>query len=107
MVLIHNDIATPFAKETDRPAYLEQMVALLKRHPKTTIIWAHTGLGRVVVPVQHHAATLEAILKDPDCQHICFDISWDQVARYILANPLSQAISADLINRSRPILVRN
>jgi len=99
VVLIHNDIDTPFAKETDKPAYLEQMVALLKRHAKTTLIWAHTGLGRVVDPVQHHAATLEAILKDPDCKHVCFDISWDQVARYILANPLSQAISADLINR--------
>jgi hypothetical protein len=99
VVLIHNDINTPFAKQTDQPAYLEQMMALLKRHPRTTIIWAHTGLGRVVVPVQHHAATLEAILKDGDLKHVCFDISWDQVARYILANPLSQAISAGLINR--------
>ena len=28
------------------------MKALLKRHPKTTIIWAHVGLGRIVHPVQ-------------------------------------------------------
>jgi predicted TIM-barrel fold metal-dependent hydrolase len=75
------------------------MLALLRRHPKTTIIWAHTGLGRVVVPVKHHAAVLAAILAKPEFKHVYFDISWDQTARYILANPVSQAISADLINR--------
>ena len=94
VALIHNDISTPFAKEETKPAYLEQMLALLRRHPKTTIIWAHTGLGRVVVPVKHHAAVLAAILAQPEFKHVYFDISWDQTARYILANPVSQAISA-------------
>ncbi len=99
VALIHNDINTPFAKEETKPAYLEQMLVLLRRHPKTTIIWAHTGLGRVVVPVKHHAAVLAAILAQPEFKHVYFDISWDQTARYILANPVSQAVSADLINR--------
>jgi predicted TIM-barrel fold metal-dependent hydrolase len=99
VVILHNDINTPFAKENAEPAYLEQMLALLRRHRKTTIIWAHTGLGRVVAPVKHHAAVLERILSDPDLQHVFFDISWDQTARYILANPVSEDISADLINR--------
>ncbi len=99
VALIHNDINTPFAKEEAKPAYLEQMLALLRRHPDTTIIWAHTGLGRVVVPVKHHAAVLAAILAQPEFKNVYFDISWDQTARYILANPVSQAISADLINR--------
>ena len=40
-------------------SYLTQMKALLKRHPKTTIIWAHTGLGRVVRPVQVSAEAAE------------------------------------------------
>jgi len=99
VALIHNDINTPFAKEEAEPAYLEQMLAFLRRHPQTTIIWAHTGLGRVVVPIKHHAAVLAAILAKPEFKHVYFDISWDQTARYILANPVSQAISADLINR--------
>ena len=47
------------------PAYLEQMKALLKRHPNTTIIWAHTGVGRVVRPIKDHAANLAVILSDP------------------------------------------
>ncbi len=45
VALIHNDIDTPFAKQETKPAYLEQMLGLLRRHPKTTIIWAHTGLA--------------------------------------------------------------
>ena len=52
VVIIHNDIDMPFAKPDAEPVYLTQMKALLKRHPKTTIIWAHIGLGRIVHPVQ-------------------------------------------------------
>jgi predicted TIM-barrel fold metal-dependent hydrolase len=75
------------------------MRALIKRHPKTTIIWAHTGMGRVVRPVQHHAATLEAMLKDPAFANLNFDISWTEVAKYITASPEATKIAADLINR--------
>jgi predicted TIM-barrel fold metal-dependent hydrolase len=99
VVLIHNDMDVPFAKEGSQPAYLAQMKAVLKRHPQTTIIWAHTGMGRIVRPVTHHAATIEAILKDPDFSHVYFDISWDEVAKYLVASPESLKISADLINR--------
>lgn len=99
VVLIHNDMDVPFAKPGSQPAYLAQMRALLARHPHTTIIWAHTGLGRVVRPVQGHAAVLEAILKDPQFSHVYFDISWDEVAKYITASPEAVRITADLINR--------
>ena len=50
VVLIHNDITTALRKESDKPVYLEQMVALLKRHPRTTIVWAHTGLAASCFP---------------------------------------------------------
>ena len=50
--ILHNDIDIPFAKPDAEPVYLAQMKALLKRHPRTTIIWAHVGLGRIVHPVQ-------------------------------------------------------
>lgn len=99
VVLIHNDMDVPFAKAGSEPAYLAQMKAVLKRHPKTKVIWAHTGLGRVVRPVTHHAATLEAILKDPQFDHVYFDISWDEVAKYLVATPEALKITADLINR--------
>jgi len=99
VVLIHNDMDVPFAKPGSEPAYLSQMKSLLTRHPQTTLIWAHTGMGRVVRPVTHHAATIEAILKDPRFNHVYFDISWDEVAKYLLASPESLRIAADLINR--------
>ena len=99
VVLIHNDMDVPFAKPGAEPVYLAQMKSMLKRHPKTTIIWAHTGMGRIVRPVTHHAAVIESILKDPGFSHVYFDISWDEVAKYLLATPESTKIAADLINR--------
>jgi predicted TIM-barrel fold metal-dependent hydrolase len=99
VVLIHNDMDVPFAKEGSQPTYLNQMKALLKRHPNTTIIWAHTGMGRVVRPVKNHAAQLSEILSDPQCSHVYFDISWNEVAKYMVATPESTRVAANLINR--------
>jgi len=99
VVLIHNDMDIPFAKPGTEPAYLSQMKDLLRRHPKTQIIWAHMGMGRVVRPVAQHSAVLDAILGDPEFSHVYFDISWDEVAKYVVATPESARITADLINR--------
>lgn len=99
VVLLHSDLDTPFPKEGKPPAYLEQMKELLRRHPKTTIIWAHTGMGRIVRPVQGHAATVESLLKDPAFNHVYFDISWNEVAKYFVASPEATKIAADLLNR--------
>ena len=99
IVIIHNDMDTPFAKPGSKPAYLDQMKSLLLRHPDTTVIWAHTGMGRVVRPVLGHAAVLEAILRDPRFAHVYFDISWNEVAKYLVATPEALRISAGLINR--------
>lgn len=99
VALIHNDVDMPFPKEGVDPVYLDQMKGLLKRHPKGTIIWAHCGVGRVVRPVKQHSAMLESILSDPAMRNVYFDISWDEVAKYIVASPESIRITADLINR--------
>jgi hypothetical protein len=108
VVLIHNDIDMPFAKQDTEPVYLTQMKALLKRHPKTTIIWAHVGLGRVVHPVQASAeaaernvsqfAIVESMLTDPALSHLRFDISWDEVAKYAIASPESIARVSTMLN---------
>ena len=99
VVIIHNDMDVPFPKQGAPPAYLDQMKALLKRHPDTTIIWAHTGLGRIVRPINDHAANLAVILGDPAYKNVYFDISWDEVAKYVVASPEATKITADLINR--------
>jgi predicted TIM-barrel fold metal-dependent hydrolase len=99
VVLIHNDVDVPFSKEGAEPVYLAQMKSLLQRHRNVTIIWAHCGVGRVVRPVKQHTAMLESILNDPEMRDVYFDISWDEVAKYIVASPESVQITADLINR--------
>jgi hypothetical protein len=85
LVILHSDVHAPFPKPTDAPVYLTQTKELFKRHSKTTIIWAHTGLGRIVAPNGEHIKNLEDILKDSSFNHVYFDISWDEVAKYILA----------------------
>jgi len=99
VVLIHNDVDTPFAKPGAPPAYLEQMTALFRRHSGTTIIWAHTGVGRVVRPIQSHVANLEALLREPGLRRLQFDISWDEVAKYVVGSPQATKIMADVIER--------
>ena len=97
LVLIHNDMDVPFAKEGSSPAYLDQVKAVFRRHPNTTIIWAHTGMGRVVRPVKNHAAQIAEILADPDFKHVYLDISWDEVAKYIVSSPEATQIAAELM----------
>ncbi|HYR08356.1 MAG TPA: amidohydrolase family protein, partial [Longimicrobium sp.] len=111
VVIFHNDMDMPFARAGAEPVYLAQMKALLRRHAGTAIIWAHMGLGRVVHPVQpsasagtaerspNHAEIVESILADPGLRHVHFDISWDEVSKYILSSPAVTRRAAALINR--------
>jgi hypothetical protein len=99
VVVIHNDIHMPFAKAKDARTYFDQMKALLKRHPKTTIIWAHTGLGRIVQPITGHIALIDEILTDRSLQHVYFDISWTEVAKYVVATPETVAVTAKALQK--------
>jgi hypothetical protein len=99
LVIIHNDIDVPFAKAGSPPVYLRQMRDLVARHPNTTIIWAHTGLGRVVRPVAGHIAILESLMNDPQLRNLYFDLSWEEVAKYLVASDSAIEVSAALVNR--------
>ena len=110
VVILHNDIDMPFAKVGAEPVYLTQMKDLLRRHPGTTIIWAHTGLGRVVHPVQsqagvegaerspNHVDLLQTMLEDPTLAHVHFDISWDEVAKYAVSSQAAIDRLSQLLN---------
>ena len=109
VVILHNDIDMPFAKAGAEPVYLSQTKALFKRHSKTTVIWAHTGLGRVVHPAEatanaaerspRHVETLQAMLADAALDHVNFDISWDEVAKYAVSSPEAVERVAAMLNR--------
>jgi hypothetical protein len=110
VVILHSAIDMPFAKAGAEPVFLKQMKDLLRRHPKTTIIWAHIGLGRVVHPVQGQAsagaternpayrALVEAMVTDPTLSHVYFDISWDEVAKYAVSSPQTIANTSAMLN---------
>lgn len=111
VAILHNDIDMPFAKQDVEPVYLTQTKDVLRRHPGATIIWAHVGLGRVVHPVQASAAAsaterprdhlqvVRAMLEDPTLSHVYFDISWEEVAKYVVASPEATREVARIINQ--------
>ena len=76
-----------------------QMRDLLKRHPDANIIWAHAGLGRVVHPVKDQLGMMERGLANPELRGFYLDISWDEMAKYVVATAESTQATADLINK--------
>ncbi len=99
LVIIHNDIDMPFPRPGQEPYMLRQMKALFSRHPETTIIWAHIGLGRVVRSHKYQVEIVEKICTDPELQHVYLDLSWDEVAKYATETPEATQRTAELINR--------
>jgi predicted TIM-barrel fold metal-dependent hydrolase len=89
----------PFPRPGQDPYSAVQLGNLFKRHPRTTIIWAHCGLGRIVRPVKDQLGMIERALDNPELSHVFIDISWDEVAKYIVATPESIEATAELINR--------
>jgi hypothetical protein len=99
VILIHNDVDVPFAKPGAEPAYAKQIKALFLRHPNATFIWAHIGVGRIIRPIKEQGAIIENVINDPQLSHVYFDISWDEVAKYVVATPESTKNAAALVNR--------
>jgi predicted TIM-barrel fold metal-dependent hydrolase len=111
VVILHCDIDMPLTKGKALPVYFTQMRDLLLRHPNATIIWAHTGLGRIVHPAPveaspdksqrspRHLELLKVLLDDPRLAHVYFDISWDEVAKYAVSSPEVAAKVAAMFDR--------
>jgi predicted TIM-barrel fold metal-dependent hydrolase len=99
VVILHNDADMPYPRPDQEPYQILQLRDLFKRHPKTTIIWAHIGLGRVVRPVHDQIGIVARALSNPELSHLYMDISWDETAKYLIASPESIQAVADLINR--------
>jgi hypothetical protein len=99
VVILHNDMVRPFTKDAKVRGYFDQLTALYGRHPQTTIIWAHMGMGRIIQPVKSEADYLEEILSNPAMANVYFDISWDEVAKYLVASDETATVAANLINK--------
>jgi hypothetical protein len=99
VTILHSDIDVPFPQPDQEPYQLIQLRSLFLRHPQTTIIWAHAGVGRVVHPAAKQIEILDALLSDPALPRLHIDLSWSETAKYIVARPETIAAMAALINR--------
>jgi predicted TIM-barrel fold metal-dependent hydrolase len=99
VAILHSDIDMPFPKPGQDPYLVMQMKELIERHPKTTIIWAHAGLGRVVHPVTDQVSIFERGLANPKLANLYIDISWDETAKWITKTPEGLKRMADLMNK--------
>ena len=99
VVILHSDADVPFPKPGQEPYQLMQLRNLFVRHPDTTIIWAHAGLGRVVRPVAHQIDLIDRLVSNPALSHLYIDLSWSETAKYIVSSPESLDETAALINR--------
>jgi predicted TIM-barrel fold metal-dependent hydrolase len=97
VVILHNDINS-VRPAAGRPAHFDDLKAVFRTHPGTTIIWAHTGLGRFVKPTADHVDLLREILANAEFSHVSFDISWDEVAKWIVADDATLDAWVKLLN---------
>jgi hypothetical protein len=97
LALLHNDIDMPFPKPGQEPWVVPQFRDLLLRHPNTNVIWAHAGVGRIVRPMKDQLGLMEKGLAN--LKNFYIDLSWTELAKYVVATPESIAAVADLINR--------
>jgi hypothetical protein len=99
VVILHNDADMPFPRPGQEPYVLVQFKELLLKHPNTTVIWAHAGLGRIVRPVQDQLGIIDRALANPALKNLHIDISWDETAKYVVARPETIAATASVIEK--------
>lgn len=97
-VLIHNDIDNPFPKP-GKPNYVTGFQDLVKRHPNTTVIWAHLGLGRIIKPIENMGQLFLDMLADPAYKNLYFDLSWDETAKWLMSSDKAIAKTAEVIGK--------
>lgn len=82
VAILHCDVDR--VREGEHPVHYDDLLKLLEAHPNATVIWAHTGLGRFVAPSKHHVTLLNDMLDNSRYDHVMLDISWDEVAEYVV-----------------------
>ena len=95
VAIVHCDIDR--VREGEHPVHFDDLLELLAAHPGASVIWAHTGLGRFVAPADEHLALLDGMLSDARYDHVMLDISWDEVAQYVVRDGAAVEAWAALI----------
>lgn len=99
VVILHNDIDTVLPTGAPEPVHVDALRDVFRAHADVTIVWAHTGLGRFVAPAADHVDLLDALLSDEAFSHVHCDLSWDEVAKYMVRDESSLEAWAALLER--------
>ena len=99
VAILHNDVDMPFPKPGQEPWIVPQLRDLLLRHTDATVIWAHMGVGRIVHPVKDQITIMERALSHPQLKNLHIDMSWTELAKYVVATPEDIKAVADLMNK--------
>lgn len=103
VVILHCDVDAMISHNENQPTYLAALTKLFKKHSKTKIIWAHSGLGRYVTARKKHTDWLISLLKRHP--NLFIDISWDVVAKQFFKDQsLTHSWKTFLSNHSDRIL---
>ena len=97
VAILHCDIDR--VREGEHPVHFDDLLELFQAHPGASVIWAHTGLGRFVPPADQHLELLDEMLSDARYDHVMLDISWDEVARYVVQDEGAVEAWAGLIEK--------
>ena len=98
-MILHNDVDMPFPKPGQEPYQVVQLRDLFKRHPKTTSSGRTAASAASSTPSRTRSGSSSARSRTPSSTHLYIDISWDEVAKYLVATPETIAGDGDLINR--------
>ena len=53
----------------------------------------------MIHPIKEQIVAVEEMLRDPKFDHVCFDISWDEVNKYAVSSEAAIERVADMLNR--------
>ena len=79
VAILHCDLDAMSSNNKKEPTYLSALKKLFRKHRKTSLIWAHTGLGRYVKARKDHTKVIASLLSSNPNLYV--DISWDLVAK--------------------------
>ena len=99
VVLLHNDVDVPFPKPGQDPYPVVQLRELFGGTRRRRSSGRTAGSGASSGRSRTSSAILERALVEPELRNVYFDISWDEVAKYLVATPETTQAAADLINR--------
>jgi hypothetical protein len=105
-VLIHNDVDAPFPKPGSLSTRLNNS-AIFSGGIQIRVLLGALRIGQDCTAGERPVDHCEEMFADPALKHINVDISWDEIAKCIVATPETIKATADLINKFPNRFIRN